>query len=476
MKRVVPLLYAIVLLAATSCRNERTIVLLSTNDIHARIQHFPQLATAVAACRDTLPAGDVLLIDAGDRWTGNAYVDMAPTPGMPVIDLMNRLGYDAATFGNHEFDRGQAFLGTLIDSMDFPLVCANIISDTCTFPQIARSRVITTPSGVRIGLVGAVTNYEGPGHPAGHASSFAGLRFPDPQQEARREADALRERVDLLVLVSHMGDDRDMELLSGGTPYDVVIGGHTHVVRDTVIGGTLLTQTGKNLQSVGVTRIRMKGRRIAGIDFSLRPLADYEADPAYARAVAAYYDNEELNRPVGQMAAPLSKVGLAGWVAGAIARDTQAEVGFYHIGGVRIDTLAAGGVGTARLFDLEPFGTRIVELGMTPEQMREMILVKYNDPVNRKEAHRVDLYATVPYTILTDGEDTAVDVVFPTLRAGRRYRVAMNDYIFRNYGAIDRTSGRILDRKVTDALLRDLAGNAPVREDNTPRQRVDLAR
>ena len=260
------------LAVAANLPRERTLVLLSTNDMHAQIDRFPQLAAAVAACRDT--ADNVVLIDAGDRWTGNPYVDRTPTPGMPIIRLMNRLGYDAATLGNHEFDHGQAYLGRLIDSMEFAVVCANLKSDTCTFPQLPPYAIIER-GGIRIGLVGVVTNYEGPGHPAGHASSFAGLEFPDPQAMAAKYAEELRSQVDVLVLVSHMGDDRDEEFLLGsahradkdekggmaGSPYDVVIGGHTHEVRNSLIGGTLLTQTGKNLNNVGATVIRLRGRR-----------------------------------------------------------------------------------------------------------------------------------------------------------------------------------------------------------------------
>ena len=85
--------------AAAACApRERTLVLLSTNDMHAKIQNFPRLAAAVENCRDT--AQLVVLVDAGDRWTGNAYVDMAATPGMPMIALMNRLGYDVATMSS----------------------------------------------------------------------------------------------------------------------------------------------------------------------------------------------------------------------------------------------------------------------------------------------------------------------------------------------------------------------------------------
>ena len=462
-----PLLLAALFVACAP--RERTLVLLSTNDMHARIQRFPQLAAAVAACRDT--AQCVVLVDAGDRWTGNAYVDMAPTPGMPILELMNTLGYDVATLGNHEFDRGQAYLGRMLDSMAFEVVCANVVSDTCTFPQMAPYTLLER-CGVRIGFVGVVTNYEGPGHPAGNESSFEGLEFPDPQQMAAQYGAELRDEVDVLVLVSHMGDDRDEEYLAGGTPYDVVIGGHTHVVRDTLVGGVLLTQTGKNLTNVGVTTIRMKGRKIAGIDYRIVPLDGYDADPAYAERVAYYYADPELNRPIGEFASAANAWGVANWMAGAVADEADAEIGIYHVGGVRLDSIPAGGMSTARVYDLEPFGTQVARMTMTPAQLRRLILTKYNDTENRKEAHRVDLVSTTPYDIVTDSRDSALDVRFPALREGRRYRVAVSDYVYRNYKGLEFADGEITDTKVADVLVEELEEESPVIPDNRPRQRV----
>lgn len=457
------LLLAAAGLAACCGGRERTLVVLSTNDMHGKIQRMPQLATAVRQCRDT--TANVLLVDAGDRWTGNAYVDRVPEPGRPIIELMNRLGYDAATLGNHEFDHGQAYLGGVLDSVvGFPVLCANVVSDTCTFPQPEPWRIVER-AGLKIGIVGVVTNYEGPGHPAGNAESFAGLRFPDPQQAAVEAADALRGKVDLLLLVSHMGDDRDMELLAREGRYDLLIGGHTHKLRDTVICGTQLTQTAKDLQYLGVTKIRLKGREVLGVDYENVPIGRFAPDSAMQAAVDHYYADPELNRPVGRFAAGASRIGLANWFAELSRKATGSEVGFYHYGGVRLDTLAAGDVGKAPIYDLEPFGSHVATMTMTPEQMERMILTKYNEPT--REGGRIDLFSTTPYIItVDDATNRATAVRFPTLQAGRPYRVAIGDYAFRNYKELSYDEGAVGPLLYTDLMFEALR-QAPVVPDNT---------
>lgn len=470
MKKMFRTLLIVVAAVAAACApRERTLVVLSTNDMHAKIQNFPRLAAAVEACRDT--AQLVLLVDAGDRWTGNAYVDKTSAPGMPMIALMNRLGYDVGTLGNHEFDHGQAFLGRMIDSMDFEVVCANVVSDTCTFPQLP-PYVVIEEGGIRIGFVGVVTNYEGPGHPAGNAASFEGLEFPDPQQMAMKYAAELRPKVDVLVLVSHMGDDRDAELLGKETRFDVVIGGHTHVEIDSLINGTLLTQTGKYLNNVGVTEIKLRGKKVESVGYRLVPLAGYAPDPLYQAEVDRYYADPVLNKPVGEFAGTADKWGVANWMAEAVADEADADIGMYHIGGVRLDSIRKGGVGMAKIYDLEPFGTEIAVMRMTPADMRRMIVSKYNDEENRKEAHRIDLIATTPYVIVTDAKDNAVDVRFPKLREGQRYKIAVSDYVFKNYNDLNYTDGEITGVKVADVLLEELEDDSPLVPDNKPRQEV----
>lgn len=456
-------------LVATGCSTrEKSIIILSTNDIHAKIERFPQLAEAVEEARDT---ATVVLIDAGDRWTGNAYVDLAREPRWPIVDLMNRLGYDAGTFGNHEFDSGQAFLGQMLGNFDFEIIGANVLSDTATFPQPPAYTIIER-DGLRIGLVGVVTNYDTNNHPAGLDENFAGLTFPDPQQKAAEYA-PLRDRVDLLVLVSHMGDERDVEFATRyGGMYDLIIGGHSHKEIDTTVNGTLITQTGKYLKNIGVTEIRFRDRKPVSLEFRNVPLAMYDPDDDYYELVETYFDNPDLNRPIGTLSATADKVGLVNLFTRLMAERTGSHVGFYHIGGVRLDSMALGGVSTAEIFDLEPFGSTVCTVEMTPEQMRSLIVTKFNDPINVDESHRIDLYSTTPYTILTDERGDAVDVHFPDLVEGRTYKVSIGDYPYKNYADFEYADGQDTGMLITDLMMDYFRTKSPVAPDNTMRQQI----
>lgn len=462
MKNSIYTLLAAVALLLTACnQREHTLVILSTNDMHGKIQRFPHLTAAVKACRDTVDR--VVLVDAGDRWTGNAYVDRVAQPGRPILEMMNRLQYDVVTLGNHEFDFGQAHLGGMLDSLcDFEVVCANVESDTCTFAPVAPWTILERGE-VTIGVVGVITNYEGQGTPAGNKSSYVGLRFSDPQEAAIRAAEELRDKVDVLILLSHMGHDRDYELLGRESRYDLLISGHTHEYLDTLVHGTQLGQTYKDVRNVGATTIRLKGKRVVSVDYENILTTSYAPDSACMQEVARYYADEELNRPIGELEATATQVGLANWFVELMKRSTGAEVGFYHIGGVRMDSLEMGGVGTAAVYDLEPFSSHVAEMEMTPAEMRKMLITKYNE--DTREGHRIDLHSTTPYTIVVNEQDEAIDVRFPTLKEGRGYRVAIADYAFKNYRGLDYRDGRIRKELITDLMIEALR-NAPIRPDN----------
>ena len=441
-------------------------VILSTNDMHASLDNMARLATAVKECRDTV---FTIVVDAGDRWTGNAYVDLAEGR-LPIIRLMNAIGYDIATLGNHDFDTGQQVLDNAVEEAEFEVVCANMESEGKWLDNVEESTHIITPEGVKVDFVGVVTSYSN-GHPDGNDVNFEGLQFEDPQIVAEREGDD--SNGDVKVLLSHMGDDRDMELAARYGGYDVIIGGHTHRLLDTVVNGTVVGQTQRKLKYVGATKVKMRGSRVVSIEYENIPLKNYAKDAEIVAQVKEIEANPALQEVVGEMAHSTNHVGLCNLQTKIIKEATGAEIGIYHRGGVRIiEGLPKGDVTVKTLFDNEPFFSQVHLVEMTPSQLRKLIVEKYNDTVNAKESHCIDLYATTPYHIIVDENDMAYDVYFPRLREGRKYKIAVADYVARNYAHFECESEVRLPMLVYDMDKAYFEKNSPVRISNEPLQKV----
>ena len=449
-----------------TCLRHSEFVILSTNDMHASLDNVARLATAVEECRDTV---FTIVVDAGDRWTGNAYVDLAEGR-LPMIQLMNAVGYDVATLGNHDFDPGQQVLDNAVDKAKFAVVCANMESEGEWLDDVEESAQIVTPEGVKVDFVGVVTSYSN-GHPDGNDSNFEGLKFEDPQVVAEREGDD--SDGDVKVLLSHMGHDRDLALAERYSGYDVIIGGHTHKLLDTVVNGTVVGQTQRKLKYVGVTRVKMRGDRVVSVEYENIPLKNYAKNEAVEKMIAEIEANPALREVVGSMAHSTNHVGLCNLQTKIIKEATGADIGIYHRGGVRIiEGLPEGDVTVKTLFDNEPFFSQVHLCEMTPAQLRKLIVEKYNDTVNAKESHVVDLYATTPYSIITDENDMAYDVRFPRLKEGEKYKVAVADYVARNYKHFECENEVRLPMLVYDLDKAYFEKNSPVRISNKPLQSV----
>lgn len=454
---------------ATSCTdNKRAIVIISTNDMHAQIAQFPLLATAVQQCRDT---ATVILVDAGDRWTGNAYVDMAEGR-LPIIELMNKIGYSVATLGNHEFDAGHSVLDGSLEAANFPIVCANFKSDTAALRNIEPYEIIEV-DGIKLGFVGVVTNYEGGGKPAGLDKVYRKLSFPDPKQMADKYS-KIQGETDFMVLISHMGSTHDRDFIEMNDHYDLLLSGHSHEMINEVVDETILLQAGKNLTDIGVTVLNVENSdEIRVVRHEIISLDGYQADQEYAKIVKQYYDNPKLKKSIGYFTDPIQKEGFANLMVDAMYNSVDVDIALCNIGGVRLDGHPAGDMPLASIFSLEPFGSQIWTMKMTPAQIRKLITSKFNDKENSKEARRVDLYSTTPYIIEVDEDGDAIDVKFDTLKEGREYTVAMGDYVVSKYKDLDSKEKKNTDIYITDALLSFIKDKSPLTPNNKAAQRVE---
>ena len=109
---------------STWAQDKKEVHILSANDMHAAIECFPRLCFVADSLRALYP--DLLILSAGDNRSGDPINDMYEIPAYPMVSLMNIVGFQASTLGNHEFDSGQEGLAKLINMSIFPYLCANI--------------------------------------------------------------------------------------------------------------------------------------------------------------------------------------------------------------------------------------------------------------------------------------------------------------------------------------------------------------
>jgi 5'-nucleotidase len=455
--RKVSIFFSLILLALASCAQPQKddvghIYIIATNDIHANINVLPQLATLV---KEYEVKGEVVLVDSGDRVTGNAFVDDATTPGVPMIEMMNEVGYDVVTLGNHEFDKGRDLLYAMVDASDFEWVCSNI-SDADG--EGFRPYVTTTLEGVDIAFVGAVaTDFNG--RPMGGDSVFVGFSFTDDRMTAYEVGETISDEADFVVLLSHMGYDVDTRLAEMSPRYDWIAGGHSHDTVNETVNGVQISQNRKDLRYVTVADIAVKDGEIMSVEYTQVEVANYAEDESVKTMVEQIKARDPgLNTVEAYANGYASKDGIANFSCDALLHYPYdggfvPEVVFYHYGGVRLSEIAEGDIKRVDILNNDPFVSTIYVGEMTVAEMRDFILEKYNSGTAEKpdkESHYAYFRSNVPYEIVLGDSADAIDIRFDL--EPRTYRVAMCNYIAENY----------IDKSVLESSLRDV--NVTVRE------------
>lgn len=241
MKRILTILTIAVAVTFTAAAKGRQLLILHTNDTHSCVLPLnPNLADTMLAGRGGFlrraamidqmrkEDNDLLLLDSGDFSQGSPYYTMFK--GDVETELMNIMGYDAATIGNHEFDFGLENMARIFRKAKFPIVCANYDFTGTVVEGLVKPYVIIKRKGVRIGIFGLSPKLDG----LVMASTCAGVRYSDPIKTANAVADKLKneEKCDVVICLSHLGWDEaglnDMEMMAKTRNIDLVLGGHSH--------------------------------------------------------------------------------------------------------------------------------------------------------------------------------------------------------------------------------------------------------
>ena len=237
MRRIV--LAIAIAFAAVACQPR--LVIIHTNDTHS---HFDPIrggksdglggiierAAFVDSIRSVYPAEKVLMLHAGDFNQGSSYY--SELGGSLEPKIVNAMGYDCITLGNHELDEGIESLAQRLSVIECPVVCAN-----CEFPDILQQYVTPTAvierGGMRIGIIGMESDIA----TMVAAPTAQRIRQLDNVETINKWTEHLRkeDKCNFVILLSHLGYDVDQEVVPQTKGLDLIIGGHTHTFVDDII-------------------------------------------------------------------------------------------------------------------------------------------------------------------------------------------------------------------------------------------------
>ncbi len=441
-------------LRADELGRARTISIFHTTDLHGHIVPtstyeglddvggLARCATCIREWRRMSPHS--LTVDVGDVVQGTAT--SLRSDGRLMIDLFNRLGYDAWALGNHDFDWGPEALASLLETSQAPVLTANLTRGGKTpggFDgawQNVRPWTICEVGGFRIALVGLIT----PGLESWLPRELLDGVVPvDPLQSLTAAvAEVKGEKPDAIVVIGHMGwrfnDDYAnpiRELLRDAKDIDVYLAGHSHQNKPAwMLHGTLCSQAsyhgihcGRVDLTFDLATRKLVDRRVYTLlmddRFAADPLVMQVAQPDLAASAA------ELARPVATANrevpgegrdSPLGRL-LCESFATALARAGSPVDGVLH-GTFATGPLRAGPVTVGDCWRIIPYENRLVTGELTAGELADVLAEDANDKrsdrtlwpfeVKRDEKGR-------PAMILRNGE------VVP---AERRFRIAFNSY------------------------------------------------
>ena len=367
---------------------------------------YARLAALIAKKKESHKSqGPVLVLDAGDYSMGTAFAAATREIG-GELKLMGMMGYDATTFGNHEFDLGPDGLGRSISvaakAGRIPAVVAANIDFTqkdtklTDLQRLAKTGVIRPYTviergGIRFGIFGLL------GQEAQHYTSGGAVTYTDPIETAKEMVKTLRdkEKVDLIIALSHGGMEKgkdgrftegeDVRLARDVPGIDVVISGHSHtfLAEATIVNDRIpVVQAGKESQCLGELTIAIDNNKLTVESYKLHPIDDSIAGD---QDVAAEIDNLKkgvtaavfasrgysIDQPLAIAAQDLpntysdiaASTLLANLCTDAFRKATKADIGFTVNGTMRAG-LSKGKTGVQTVYDvfaMAPLGGGIVD-------------------------------------------------------------------------------------------------------------------
>ena len=349
--------------------------------------------------------GAVLVLDAGDYSMGTPFGAATRVIG-GELQLMSKMGYDATTFGNHEFDLGTRGIAEEISvaaksGFTIPIIASNAILTAKDTTLLGLQKMageghilpykLIERDGIRFGIIGLL------GHEATFYTSGGAVKFDDAIAVAKKMVKILRDslKADVIICISHGGVEKgedgkfskgDDILLADSVPgIDVVVGGHSHTALPEAIvinNHTVVVQAGKESNNLGELVMSFENGRTKLVSWKLNPIDDTilgdvkiaaEINKLKDGVTKAVFESRgySIDQPLAIITQDLPNTFtdiaagtfLANLVTDAFRQATHADIGFTANGLMRAG-LTRGKTGIQTVYDIfavAPLGSGVVD-------------------------------------------------------------------------------------------------------------------
>ena len=459
------------LLLLTACQpKEQKIYIVSTNDMHANIDNFPQMAALIDSLRTVYP--DMLLFGAGDNRSGNPINDRYTQPSKPMYDLMNAVGFDLSTFGNHEWDAGVLALRDVLTWAKFPFVCANVtFDDTLNMPNCYPYYVFEH-NGLKLGVIGAIQIGEN-GLPDFHPKNAVGSHFVPIENVLPTCIDELSD-CNAIFLLSHLGYETDREIAEQFPKLTAIFGGHSHTLVGAdgkqMVNGVLITQAEAKVKYVTLSTFTFRKGKLVDVESQVLSIKDFpKRDKEVQAMVDNYNSNDYFRTVVAHNLSPIdSYESLGCLMTDAIRYTTGNDMGFQNPGGVRFDTLSVRPVTLKDIFALDPFDNEIIAYTLTGQEIINLMkccFVTDGGPIYCSGC-------SYSYKVDDNGEMTDIIVTLENgkpLDLNAKYNIVMNSYMAAVFDFEHEDDGHSTFRTSNELMLEYLAQHPEIDYGNVSR-------
>ena len=393
-KRACGVILAVLSLCAAACAQPKTITILHTNDIHASfLPHeafwvrttpkpmtggMQELSWMIDSVRKSTRVG--LLLDGGDVMTGNPISDYEYNGafGGALFQMMNLIGYDAWTIGNHDLDISQDNLKKLTSLAKFSTVTANLTDSLHQFIFGNKQYFIVEREGIRIGIIGHITSDL---FHVTNTNNLKGVRVQKPWEITQKLIDEIDPKTDLIIAVTHEGLDDDSTLAQSVHGLDVIIGGHDHrrLTSPKIIHSVIICEAGAYCENLGELILTVENDSVTHFEGKLLPLWVHHTYPSGELASLVEEFNKKIDSEYGGVLGTLvgdwkrsssGESAIGDFVADAIREGVAADVGVTNSSGIRKD-LSAGPVKKLDLFEIAPFRNVLCTFSFTGKELSD---------------------------------------------------------------------------------------------------------